>query len=125
MNVEIYTLAWPDTNPEMLKAHSDVCKHLGVDVNYTIQRLPHGLWMNELLINSKADVVGFLDIDCVPTNKRVVEEAIAYCVDNKSFVGVGKQPHPSQVTYLCCPCLFLYLEKHVDKVGQPHLLRST
>ena len=90
MNVEIYTLAWPDTDPDMIKAHSDVCKHLGIDVNYTIQRLPHGLWMNELLISSKADVVGFLDIDCVPTNKRVVEEAIQYCVDNKSFVGIAQ-----------------------------------
>ena len=121
MNVEIYTLAWPDTNPDMIKAHSDVCKHLGVDVNYTIQRLPHGLWMNELLINSKADVVGFLDIDCVPTNKRVVEEAIAYCVENKSFVGIAQASNhiPPKSHIFAAPAFFFIWRDTWTKLGNP------
>lgn len=57
MNVEIYTLAWPNTDGKLVQAHSDVCKHLGIDVAYTMARLPHGLWMNEIMSNSKADVV--------------------------------------------------------------------
>jgi len=121
MNVEIYTLAWPDTDPDMIKAHSDVCKHLGVDVNYTIQRLPHGLWMNELLINSKADVVGFLDIDCVPTNKEVVENAVKHCVDTKSFVGIAQASNhiPPKSHIFAAPAFFFIWRDTWLKLGNP------
>ena len=70
MNVEIHTLAWPATHVDMLKSHSDVCRHLGLEVGYSIEQTPHGQWMDNILANSAADVVGFLDIDCVPTNRR-------------------------------------------------------
>jgi hypothetical protein len=90
MNVEIHTLAWPNTDAKLVQAHTDVCKHLGIDVAYTLQRLPHGLWMNEIMAQSKSDVVGFLDIDCIPTNKLIVEQSIDYCAQNKSFVGIAQ-----------------------------------
>jgi hypothetical protein len=90
MNVEIHTLAWHDTDGKLVQAHTDVCKHLGLNVTYTIQRLPHGLWMNEIMNQSKADIVGFLDIDCIPTNKQVVDDAIAYCDERSSFVGIAQ-----------------------------------
>ena len=60
MNVEIHTLAWPNTDAKLVKAHTDVCKHLGIDVVYTMGMLPHGAWMSEIMSNSKADVVGLL-----------------------------------------------------------------
>jgi len=90
MNVEIHTLAWPNTDSKLVKAHSDVCKHLGIDVVYTMGMLPHGAWMSEIMSNSKADVVGFLDIDCIPTNKQVVDSSVSYCEETKSFVGIAQ-----------------------------------
>lgn len=90
MNVEIHTLAWPNTDAKLVQAHTDVCKHLGLDVAYTLQRFPHGLWMNETILQSKADIIGFLDIDCIPTNKRIVEQSIDYCAQNKTFVGIAQ-----------------------------------
>lgn len=90
MNVEIHTLAWPDTDPKLVQAHTDVCKHLGINVVYTLARLPHGMWMSEVMSNSTADVVGFLDIDCIPTNKQVVDDAVSYCEQTKSFVGIAQ-----------------------------------
>ena len=90
MNVEIHTLAWPNTHVDMLKSHSNVCRHLGLEVGYSIQQTPHGQWMDNILANSASDVVGFLDIDCVPTNRQVVDDAIAYAAENKSFVGIAQ-----------------------------------
>ena len=90
MKVEIHTLAWPNTDVRMLQSHSDVCLHLGVPIAYTLEKVPHGQWMDSILANSTADVVGFLDIDCVPTNKDVVDKAIQWAAENKSFVGIAQ-----------------------------------
>ena len=108
MNVEIHTLAWPNTDGKLVQAHTDVCKHLGLNVTYTIQRLPHGLWMNEIMSQSKADVVGFLDIDCIPLNKAVVDDAVAYCEKTKSFVGIAQASNhiPPKSHIFAAPAFF-------------------
>jgi hypothetical protein len=74
----------------MLQSHSDVCRHLGLQVGYTLEKKPHGEWMDTIMTNSTSDVVGFLDVDCVPTNKQVVDDAIAWAAENKSFVGIAQ-----------------------------------
>ena len=119
--VEIYTLAWPDTDPRMIQAHTDVCKHLGVEVNYHIQKLPHGAWMNHIMDSSKADIVGFLDIDCIPLNKAVVDEAIEYCVKNKTFVGIAQASnHISPKSHIfAAPAFFFMWRETWEKLDKP------
>ena len=119
--VEIYTLAWPDTDPRMVQAHTDVCKHLGVEVNYHIQKLPHGAWMNHIMDSSKADIVGFLDIDCIPLNKAVVDEAIEYCVKNKTFVGIAQASnHISPKSHIfAAPAFFFMWRETWEKLDKP------
>jgi hypothetical protein len=90
MNVEIHTLAWPNTDVRMLQSHSDVCRHLGLQVGYTLEKVPHGKWMDTTMSNSTADIVGFLDVDCVPTNKQVVDDAIEWVATHKSFMGIAQ-----------------------------------
>jgi len=90
MNIEIHTLAWPNTNVKMVEAHTNTCKHLGLDVAYHMTQTPHGKWMDVIMDNSTADVVGFLDIDCVPTNPGVVNTAAAWAAQNESFVGIAQ-----------------------------------
>lgn len=119
--VEIYTLAWPETDAKLVQAHTDVCKHLGIEVNYHLQKLPHGGWMNHIMDTSKADVVGFLDIDCIPTNKQVVDEAIAYCVENKSFVGIAQASNhiPPKSHIFAAPAFFFMWRETWEKLGKP------
>ena len=119
--VEIYTLAWPDTDPRMIQAHTDVCKHLGVEVNYHIQKLPHGAWMNHIMDSSKADIVGFLDIDCIPLNKAVVDEAIEYCVKNKTFVGIAQASNhiPPKSHIFAAPAFFFIWRKTWKAMQRP------
>ena len=119
--VEIYTLAWPDTDPRLIQAHTDVCKHLGVEVNYHIQKLPHGAWMNHIMDSSKADIVGFLDIDCIPLNKQVVDDAIEYCVNNKTFVGIAQASNhiPPKSHIFAAPAFFFMWRETCEKLGKP------
>ena len=119
--VEIYTLAWPDTDPRMIQAHTDVCKHLGVEVNYHIQKLPHGAWMNHIMDSSKADIVGFLDIDCIPLNKRVVDDAVEYCAENKTFVGIAQASNhiPPKSHIFAAPAFFFMWRETWEKLGKP------
>jgi hypothetical protein len=90
MTVEIHTLSWPNTNTDMITAHQNVCRHLDLNVNYTFQQIRHGQWINDIMNNSTSDVVGFLDNDCVPTNRKVVDDAIIWAANNKSFVGTAQ-----------------------------------
>lgn len=116
MNVEIHTLAWPNTDAKLVQAHTDACKHLGLDVAYTLQRLPHGMWMNETILQSKADIIGFLDIDCIPTNKLIVEQSIDYCVQNKTFVGIAQASnHILPKSHIFAAPAFFFLWKETWK----------
>jgi len=121
MNVEIHTLAWPNTHVDMLKSHSDVCRHLGLEVGYSIQQTPHGQWMDNILANSASDVVGFLDIDCVPTNRKVVDDAIAWAAENKSFVGIAQVSNhiPPRSHIFASPAFFFIWRKTWKAMQRP------
>ena len=121
MNVEIHTLAWPNTHVDMLKSHSDVCRHLGLEVGYSIQQTPHGQWMDNILANSASDVVGFLDIDCVPTNRKVVDDAIFYAAENKSFVGIAQVSNhiPPRSHIFASPAFFFIWRKTWKAMQRP------
>lgn len=121
MNVEIHTLAWPNTHVDMLKSHSNVCRHLGLEVGYSIQQTPHGQWMDNILANSASDVVGFLDIDCVPTNRKVVDDAIAWAAENKSFVGIAQVSNhiPPRSHIFASPAFFFIWRKTWKAMQRP------
>lgn len=90
LTVSVHTLYWPNTEGAIVKAHSDVMKHLGIDVCYTIEQRDHGQWMDAVMDNVDSDIVCFFDIDCVPTNMKVFDEAVAWVDKNKSFLGIAQ-----------------------------------
>jgi len=102
VTVSVNTLYWPDTDPSIVAAHSDVMKHLGIEVGYTIQKANHGEWMDNVMENSTTDIVCFLDIDCVMTNLKVFEDAIHWVSNSKTFLGI------SQVSNHIKPCSHIF-----------------
>ena len=102
LTVFVHTLYWPDTDPGIVKAHSDVMKHLGIDVCYTIQQYPHGRWMDSVMEQAQTDIVCFLDIDCVPTNMKVFDEAVEWVSKHQSFLGIA------QVSNHIKPCSHIF-----------------
>jgi len=102
VTIALHTLYWPNTEADIVKAHSDVMKHFDLPVGYTVQQAPHGLWMDNVLEQCQTDIVCFFDIDCVPTNKQVIHDAIQYVTRTKSFVGI------SQVSNHIKPCSHIF-----------------
>ena len=102
LTVSVHTLYWPNTEPEIVKAHSDVMNKLGIEVGYTIQQYPHGQWMNAVMEQSDTDIVCFFDIDCVPTNMKVFEDAVEWVAKHESFLGIA------QVSNHIKPCSHIF-----------------
>lgn len=90
MNVSIHSLYW-DNSKDLFIQNKRVCDHFELPVNYyNLNGVRHGTWMDEVLKLSDSDIIGFFDIDCVPTNKEIIKQAINYCVKNNSFIGIAQ-----------------------------------
>lgn len=121
MKLEVHTLAWPNSDPGLVQAHSDTCKALGVGPIYTLQQLPHGQWMDSVLANSTAEVVGFLDIDCVPTNDTIVPAAARWALEYQSFVGIAQASNhiPPKSHIFAAPAFFFIYREIWDRLNRP------
>lgn len=119
--LEIHTLAWPSCDPRLVAAHTDTCAALGVPVKYTLEQLPHGQWMDSVLADSRADVVGFLDIDCVPTNDAIVPAAVRYVTQSQSFIGTaGASNHiPPRSHIFAAPAFFFIWRETWNRLNMP------
>jgi len=111
LKVSINTLYYPNSDPDFVNAHKSVMKHFGVSVNYHETKLPHGYWMDTVMHNTNADVIGFLDIDCIPLTKDAINELIKFVVKNKSIAGnVQASNHiiPMTHTFVAPSCFFIW-----------------
>lgn len=112
LTVSVNTLYWPDTDPGIVKAHCDVMRHLGLEVNYTIQQYPHGQWMDAVMEHIEADIIVFLDIDCVPTNKQVFDDAVQWVAKHESFLGIAQASnHIKPCSHIFAAPAFLVMHK--------------
>lgn len=121
MKTSIHTLAWDNISEKVIGTHKKVTEHFNLNVNYYHQNSPHGIWMKDVLNQSSDDVVGFLDIDCVPTNKHVVPFVQNYVFDNQTFLGItqcssfpGPEPEQRYHIYAAPSFYFIYREKWID-----------
>lgn len=119
--VEIHTLAWPNTDPRIVSGHTDVTTSMDLNVAYTIHQADHGLWMDAIMSSSKADVVGFLDVDCIPTERRAVEKAVEWAAANKSFVGIAQVSNhiPPASHIYAAPAFFFIWRETWERLGNP------
>ena len=88
--LQVNTLAWDNSDPQMLAAHRKVMDHFDIAVSYHVKTMAHGAWLDEVMNASDADVVGFLDLDCVPLNREIVLDAAQWAIDHQSFVGTAQ-----------------------------------
>lgn len=126
IDVELNTLAWPNADPRLVRAHLHVCKHLGLDVAYTMEEVPHGLWMDKTLASSASDIVGFLDVDCVPLNRQAIDAAVQYVAQTKSFIGLAQVSNhiPPCSHIFAAPAFFFIWRETWEKLGRPTFLET-
>ena len=111
MKLSINTLYFPNSNPEFVQAHKNVMHHFGVKVNYHEMSIRHGQWMDYVMSNTNADVVGFLDIDCIPLNHTSINQIVKFVAKNKSIAGGAQAtnhiPNMSHV-FVAPSCFFIW-----------------
>ncbi len=119
--MKIHTLAWDNTDQRMIDSHKMVSDHFGLDVVYTFENIPHGQWMNDVMASCDEDVVGFLDIDCIPTNRDIVDASYRYALNNESFVGIAQSTNHIRpgAHIFAAPAFFFISKKTWLRLGRP------
>lgn len=120
ITVEIRCMYWENAE-YLIESHKKVTEHLGIPVQYDLTTMPHGKWMDEVLENSDKDIIGFLDCDCVPLNKQIVDYAIVYANATKAFIGnaqVSNHIEPRSHIF-AAPSFFFICRDTWIKMGKP------
>ena len=119
MKIEFNTLYWPNTDPRLINSQKSVTKHFNIPVNYYEQAVPHGAWMDYVCKESKSDVIGFFDADCVPLDYTKILECIKYVSKHDTFLGCAQASnHISPKTHIfAAPCFFLVTKSCWEKIN--------
>ena len=119
--MKFHTLAWPDVDKRITAAHQSVTQHLGVEVQYTFEAVDHGRWMNNAMMNSPDEIIGFMDIDCVPTNRGVVLKASSYVEWTQSLVGLAQVSNhiAPAIHVFAAPAFFIIHRATWIRLGMP------
>ena len=112
MKAEIHTLNWPESDERIRKNQASVFHHFQLPLKQHRIRADHSLWMDAMLNQSRADVVLFVDNDCVPLNRQAVMEAISWAGKHKSFLGLAQASnHIKHGTHVFAAPAFLAIER--------------
>jgi hypothetical protein len=87
MRIAIHTLCCDNVAPSVLAAHQSVTEHFTLPMRYYRENTYHGAWMDRVIAAADEDVVGFFDVDAVPTNAEIVTTAAEYAVTRRTFIG--------------------------------------
>lgn len=118
----LHTLAWTSVDPRVIESHKKVMAHFNLPVQYTVEDIPHGLWMDHILENAPEQVVGFIEIDCVPTNPNIVNICAIYAGKAKSFIGPAQAAnhlHNNRHIY-AAPCFHFMDRETWARIGKSY-----
>lgn len=121
-----YTKNLPE---QLIEDHKKVSNHIGIEVEYHVQDTidnydevytAHGNFMTSMMENE--EVACFLDIDCLPHNKELLEKAYSWAVKNKSFVGNAQNiSHTPMRNHIYAAASFLIVSKDAwNTLGNPN-----
>jgi hypothetical protein len=122
-----YTKNLPE---QLISDHQKICDKLELEVQYHIEDAiddyntlytAHGKFMTSVMQQEK--VACFLDIDCIPHNKKLIETAYDWAVKNKSFVGNAQNiSHTQMRNRLYAAASFLIVTQDAwNTLGRPDL----
>ena len=120
-NVEIYSLFW-DNSSYLVESQKKVMDHFKIPITYHhINGMDHGTWIDLVMQNTSCDIVGIIDIDCVPLNREVVDKSIQYVKDNKSLIGLAQcANHIYPYSHICGAAVFYFVHRQLwENLGKP------
>ena len=90
VKAEIHSLSWPSSDTRLRTEQAAVFQHFQLPIKQHQLKADHSSWMDAVLQQTQADVVLFVDNDCVPLSQEAVMEAISWAQRNDSFLGLAQ-----------------------------------
>jgi hypothetical protein len=126
--MKFYTFYTENLSEKLIEDHKKVCNHVGIEVQYHIEKATedydavytsHGKFMTSVM--EKEEVACFLDIDCLPHNKKNIQKAYDWAVKNKAFVGNAQNiSHTEMRNHVYAAASFLIVTKDAwNTLGNP------
>ena len=121
MKAEIHSLNWPGSDPRLADEQKGVFSHFKLPLTQHHRKLDHGFWMDAVLKQSSADVVLFVDNDCVPLSRSAPIEAIRWAAQHRSFLGLAQASnHINNGVHVFAAPAFLAIARSAwMQLGQP------
>ena len=121
MKAELHSLNWPGSDPRLAKEQKDVFNHFQLPLTQHHKKLDHSSWMDAVLQQSRADVVLFVDNDCIPLTRSAVMEALQWAAKQNSFLGLAQATnHINRGVHVFAAPAFLAIARAAWKqLGQP------
>lgn len=128
--MKFYTFYTKNLSRQLIEDHKKVCEKVGIDVEYCSYKFTddydtlytaHGKFLTSIL--EKKEVACFLDIDCLPHNKKILEKAYNWAVENNSFVGNAQNVSHTQMRnhiFASQSCLII-TQNAWNALGKPDL----
>jgi len=123
-NIEIFCLHWDNIDPRMMAAHKEVMEHFNIPVAYHAINMDHGQWMTEVAKLSTADVIAFIEPDCIPLSREKFLECFKYVIANDTFCGIAQTSNhiePKNHIY-AAPGFFAITKNAYNKLGSPNFM---
>ena len=120
MKIEFHSLYWPNTDSRIITAHQETLNHFDFEVNYHSKQIDHGRWMDTVIKDSKNELIGFFDIDCVPTSRQKVLNCIKKIQKEKTFLGIAQVANhikPKSHIY-AAPAFFIIHKECYEKIDK-------
>lgn len=117
--VKFHSLHWDNIDARIVDNHKKVMEHFGLECEYTNKNIDHGMWIDSVLRESTDELVGIIDIDCVPLSGRYAN-LIQYASENRSMAGLAQvsNHYPPACNIYAAPAFMVLhrdVYKHVDK----------
>jgi len=121
LKAEIHSLNWPGSDPRLADEQKGVFSHFKLALTQHHRKLDHGFWMDAVLKQSSADVVLFVDNDCVPLSRSAPIEAIRWAAQHRSFLGLAQASnHINNGVHVFAAPAFLAIARSAwMQLGQP------
>lgn len=124
--IELHSLAWHNYNPAMLEAHQKVMTHFDLPVQYTRETIRHGQWLNQIMTQTDAEVIGIIEPDLIPLNQQIVAQAIEYVRTHDSMIGCAQTSNhiPPSTHIFASPAFFFISRACYERMGRPSFLEN-
>jgi len=121
VKAEIHSLNWPGSDPRLAKEQKGIFKHFQLPLTQHHRKLDHSVWIDAVLRQSKADVVLFVDNDCVPLSRSAPMEAIQWAAEHQSFLGLAQASNHinNGIHVFAAPALLAIARSAWMRLGQP------